>query len=298
MNFFSKSEWMAPAALTAVLSDRNGPGAHLSLAGGEKRHQAQQARKWQRSGAPGPDSCQPVAGQVFALRLRAESSASSASILPQTAATAVSGAPGQRAVAVLLLLLVQARRRRSRRGSARTASASAKGTESRGCRFSSSRVEFQLAQRPVGFERRLALLEQLELAVQLRVLDLLAVFVQALQAFLHHHQVAEDRVRFPRLRDRAPDRPSPSRAERCRLRTGAARGQTRPPRAGWPGSRVAQGLLGDGRHVQVFDRGVGDSWAARTSGPARPGARPAPWPRRCARLWSRCASPGARRSGS
>jgi hypothetical protein len=42
----------------------------------------------------------------------------------------------------------------------------------------------------------LALFQQLEFAVELGILDLLAVLVEALQALLDHHQVAEDQLGF------------------------------------------------------------------------------------------------------
>jgi len=42
MNFFSKSEWMAPAALTAWLFMGIGPGAAFVFTGGEEAHQAEQ----------------------------------------------------------------------------------------------------------------------------------------------------------------------------------------------------------------------------------------------------------------
>ena len=55
-------------------------------------------------------------------------------------------------------------------------------------------VELQLPQRLVRFQGGFALLEQLEFAVQLGVLDLLAVLFQALEALFHHQQVAEHQL--------------------------------------------------------------------------------------------------------
>ena len=61
-------------------------------------------------------------------------------------------------------------------------------------RFSSSWSSSSWRSGAIRLHRGFALLEQLEFPVQLRILDLLAVFIQALQPLLDHHQVAEDQL--------------------------------------------------------------------------------------------------------
>ncbi len=56
------------------------------------------------------------------------------------------------------------------------------------------RRQLQGAQRDVLFERGFAAFEQREFAIQLRALDLLAIFLQALHALFDHHQVAQNQL--------------------------------------------------------------------------------------------------------
>ena len=105
------------------------------------------------------------------------------------------------------------------------------------------------------------------------ILDLLAVLVEALQALLDHHQVAQDQLGLDVFQ-------VAQRIDRALLvGHGLVREQAQHVREGVHHAQagqvagVAQVLLRDGRHVHVFHGGVRDSWAARRAAPARPGAR-------------------------
>ena len=58
MNFFSKSEWIAPAAFDGGAVDGDGPGAHFGVARSEETHQAEQPVSG-RDDALRPDSFRP-----------------------------------------------------------------------------------------------------------------------------------------------------------------------------------------------------------------------------------------------
>jgi hypothetical protein len=113
-------------------------------------------------------------------------------------------------------------------------------------------------ERHVRFERGLRFLQQIELVVEIRALDLLAVLVEALQALLHHHEVAQDELRIHVVH-------VAGRIDGALLvGHGVALENTQHvgERVGDPQAgevrRFAQVLLGDRREVQVFDGGVGD----------------------------------------
>ena len=156
-------------------------------------------------------------------------------------------------------------------------------------RFSSSASSSSSRSGWLASSSALHLLQQLEFAVELGVLDLLAVLVEALQALFDHHQVAEDQLGLHVL-DVA------HRVDRALLvRHGVVVEEAQHvgegvdhAQAGQIAAGVAQSLLRDGGHVQVLDRGVGDLGRLEQLAPARPGARRAPWRCRCARRWSRC----------
>ena len=95
-------------------------------------------------------------------------------------------------------------------------------------------AERELAQRSILLERNLAFLEQLGFTVELRILHFFSIFVQALEALLDHHQIAQDQLGLDVLQVPHGDRPSPARAERSRPQISATRARTRPPRGGWP----------------------------------------------------------------
>ena len=59
-------------------------------------------------------------------------------------------------------------------------------------RFSSSASSSRLRSGWLASSAALQRLQQFELVVELGILDLLAILVQALQALLDHHQIAED----------------------------------------------------------------------------------------------------------
>ena len=131
MNFFSKSEWMAPAAFTAVAVHRDGPGAHFGFARRQERHQPQQ-RVGRRDQPLQAGFLQPVAGQVLAalppagvrpVRLRS----------CRTPRPPPSGRPASGPSRYSASISCSRGRRPPRPCSARTASASARGTGSRGC---------------------------------------------------------------------------------------------------------------------------------------------------------------------
>ena len=146
-------------------------------------------------------------------------------------------------------------------------------------RFSSSGVRLHLAERRVGFERGFHALQDLELVVEVGVLDLLAVPVEAFQALLDHHQVAEDQLGLDIVE-------VAQRVDRALLvRHGVALedaehvGQGVHHAQAAQVARLAQSFLGDGREVEVLDGGVRD---ASRAGRPRPGvqrAGPAPWRR-------------------
>ena len=135
---------------------------------------------------------QAVAGQILALLVARQFGELGFDLAADGGHGGVRAA-GQRTVAVFLLALVQA---------AGVLFADIEHVEHRLLREELEAadallvigIELQLAQRLVGFEQRLAFHQQLEFAVELGILDLLAIFVQALQALLHHHEVAEDQL--------------------------------------------------------------------------------------------------------
>ena len=100
--------------------------------------------------------------------------------------------------------------------------------------------------------------QQLEFLIQLGILDLLAILVQALQALFDHHQVAEDEFGLDVLQ-------IAQRIHRAFLvRDGLVFEQAQHVGEGVPHAQagqvagIAQALPGDRRHVHVFDRGVRD----------------------------------------
>ena len=120
------------------------------------------------------------------------------------------------------------------------------------------RVEIHVPQRLAFPDERLGAGEDLELVVQAGVLDLLAVFFEALEAFLNHHEVAEDQLGLDVLQvahgiDGAFFVGDGGILEEAQdVGHGVDHAQ-----AGQIG-RIAQGLFGDGREIQVLDGGVRD----------------------------------------
>src|SRR5450759_5086887 len=113
-------------------------------------------------------------------------------------------------------------------------------------------IELQLAQRLVGFDRGLAPDQQVVFAIELGVLDLLAVLFEALQALFEHREIVEDELGLQVFHvaygvDGALLMGNGVAGEKAQnVGEGvdiAQAGDT---------ARVAQGLLGNGGHVHVF----------------------------------------------
>ncbi len=124
--------------------------------------------------------------------------------------------------------------------------------------FSSSGVSSRVRSATFCFERRLAAFEQREFAIQLRALDLLAIFLQALHALLHHHQVAQDQLDLHvfEIAHRI------HRAFLVRHGVALKKPQHVGQRVGYAHAgeiaRIAQRLFRDGREIEILNRGVRD----------------------------------------
>ena len=116
--------------------------------------------------------------------------------------------------------------------------------------------EFELAQRLVLLEHGLGAHQEFELAVELGVLDLLAILFEPLQALLDHHEVAEDEFGFDVLQI--------AHGVHRALLVGDGFVGEQPQHMGEgvhhaqaaDVAGLAQVLLGDGGHVHVLDGGM------------------------------------------
>src|ERR1017187_5368665 len=101
-------------------------------------------------------------------------------------------------------------------------------------------------------------LQQIELVVQLGVLDFLAVLLQALEPLLHHHEVAENQLRFHVFQVAYGVHRAFFVGNGFVLKQAQNLGESvHHPQTGQVAG-IAQVLLRDGRHIHVFHRGMRD----------------------------------------
>jgi hypothetical protein len=123
-------------------------------------------------------------------------------------------------------------------------------------RFSSSGSSSIWRSELVGLEAGFALFEQLEFAVELGILDLLAVFFEALEAFFDHYQVAEDQLGFDIVHVAEGIDGALFVGDGFVGEEAQDVGESVDHAEAGEITGVAQVLLGDGGHVDVFHGGV------------------------------------------
>ncbi len=118
------------------------------------------------------------------------------------------------------------------------------------------RGQLQSSQRSVRFQRGLAAFQHRELAIQLLILQLLAILIEAFHALLDHHKIAQHEFDIDVLH--VANRVHRSFFVRHRIAVEEAQdvGQSVGDTHAGEVTRVAQRFFRDGRKIEILDRGV------------------------------------------